>query len=388
MKKERLLNAIGQIDEDLIAGAIDEKSIASARKEIRIKQKRVAQRIAALAACAVLAICVGVITPFAVANAEAGRVTMEMDSEVEYVITRNGNVKSVRFLSGDAKDALDEVKIEGESLKAAVALTIAVYKTAGYMQRNDTVLISFDKKLSDNAELKESVSEEMRLAFKKTESVHTVVYVAATNDAETAAIAGKHGFSQGKAKLIVDAAANSGIPEEDLVKLPLDELVGLQKEVNMTIVDSKHIGILTAKEIALKDAECTTRAEFTEAELIDKGVKYPYYRLVFKDKHTQWTYLVNAINGDILEKNEVALFISLEEAKAIAMKYAEITDKSEVKFVFTKEETNRNEDHPCWILKLYTAEYRYGFKIDARTGEIVFFDFYIDIRRAKEIAVD
>ena len=386
MKKEKLLNAIGQIDENLIADAFEEKTLASAKREIRLKRKRIVQRIVALAACVVLALFVGVITPFAIGNIEAGTVTMEINPGVEYVIARNGNVKAVRFLNDDAEKLLEEIELKGQSLKSALSITVAAYKTAGLMESNDTVLISFDKKLSDDAKLKESVSEVVREALEKTKSVHTVVYAAATDNDETAAIAKKYGVSQGKAQLIADAKKNSSMSEEDIASLPLDELIALQKEVDSTIIDSEYIGILKAKAIALNESGCATRVEFTEARLIDKGVN-PYYRLVFNDKRTQWTYLVNAVTGDILEKNEVALFISLEEAKDIALKDAGIKDKPEVKVVFTKEELSRNSGRPCWILEFYTAEYQYSYKIDAKTGEIFFFDYHIDIRKAKEIAL-
>ena len=387
MKEERLLNAIGQIDEKLIAGAIDEKAVASATEEIRFRRKKITRWIAAVAACFVLSLCVGTATAFAVGRAEAGTVTMEINPGAEYVITVSGNVKSVRFLNEDASGSLEEVELKGQSLKTAVSLTVSAYKTAGFMERNDTVLISFDKKLSDNAKLKESVTEVVREALEKSGSVHTVVYAAATDNDETRAIAKKYGVSQGKAQLIADAKKNSDIPEEDLVKLPLDELVGLQKEINPIVVDSGHVGMFKAKEIALNDSGCAARVEFTEARLINKGVKYPYYRLVFNDKHTQWTYLVNAVTGDILEKNEVALFISLEEAKDIALKDAGIKGKPEVKVAFTKEELSRNSGRPCWILEFYTAEYQYFYKIDAKTGEVFYFDYHIDVRKAKEIAL-
>ena len=387
MKKEKLLNAIGQIDENLIADAFEEKTIASAKREIRLKRKRIAQRIAALAACVVLALFVGVITPFAIGNIEVGTVTMEINPGVEYVIARNGNVKAVRFLNDDAEKLLEEIELKGQSLKSALSITVAAYKAAGLMESNDTVLISFDKKLSGDEKLKESVSEVVREALEKTKSVHTVVYAAATDNDETAAIAKKYGVSQGKAQLIADAKKNSSMSEEEIANLPLDELVGLQKDVNSTVIDSEYIGIHKAKAIALNDSGCAARVEFTEARLINKGVKYPYYRLVFNDKRTQWTYLVNAVTGDILEKNEVALFISLEEAKDIALKDAGIKDKPEVKVVFTKEELSRNSGRPCWILEFYTAEFQYNYKIDAKTGEIFFFDYHIDIRKAKEIAL-
>ena len=346
--------------------------------------------LSTLAACLVLALCIGISIPLAGCNrteAEAGTVTMEINPGVEYVITRKGKVKAVRFLNDDAEELLEELALKGQSLKSALSLTVAAYKTAGFLESNDTVLISFDRKLGGNAKLKESVSEVVREALGKTKSVHTVVYVVPTGDEKAVAIAEKHGISQGKAELVAEAAANSDIPEEDLVKLPLDELIGLQKDVHSTVIDTKYIGILKAKAIALNDTGCAARVEFTEARLIDKGVKYPYYRLVFNDRHTQWTYLINAVTGGILEKNEVALFLSLEEAKDIALKDAGIKDQSEVKVVFTKEELSRNSGRPCWVLEFYTAEFQYSYKIDAKTGEIIFFEYHIDIRKAKEIAL-
>ena len=347
--------------------------------------------ISALATCLIMALSICIAIPLAGCNnteAEAGKVTMEINPGVEYVITGDINVKSVRFLNDDAKGALEEVELKGQSLKTAVALTIAAYKTIGYMERNDTVLISFDKKLSENAKLKKVVSDELFRTFEKSKSVHSMVCVAETGDAETAALAEKHGISQGKAKLVADAAANSDLLVEDIVNLPLDEIIGLQKDIDSTIIDSKYIGILKAKAIALADAGVSTRVEFTEARLIDNGVKYPYYRLVFNDKHTQWTYLVNAVNGDILEKNEVALFISLEEAKAIALKHSGIDNQGgAIKVVFTREELSRNQGRPCWVLEFYTAEFQYVYKIDAKTCEIILADYHIDIRKAKEIAL-
>lgn len=379
MKKEKLLNAIGQIDD---------KMIADAKPEVRAKQKRVkfSRMAVAVAACLVLLLAVGVITPIAVGNTAAGTITMEINPGVEYTITRNGKVKEVRFLNDDAEGALAKVALKGQSLDTAVALTVAAYKAAGFMESNDTVLISFDKKLSENARLKESVSENVRRALEKTKSVHTVVYAPAANSDETAAIAKKYGVSQGKAQLIADAKKNSSMSEEELANLPLDELVWLQKDIDSKIIASDYIGILKAKAIALSDSGCTTRVEFTEARLIDIGAKYPYYRIVFSDKYAQWTYLINAINGDILDKNEVALFISLEDARNIALKYAGLADNAEEKVVFTKEELSRNSGRPCWVLEFYTTEFQYFFKIDAKTGEVFFFEYHIDVRKAKEIA--
>ena len=377
MKKERLLNAIGQIDDRLISGA--DPQVHMHRKKIR------RQWIAALAACLVLVIGIGTITPIVLGNQEAGKVTMEINPGVEYTITRNGNVKSVRFLNDDAKEVLGEASLKGESLKNAISITLATYKIGGYMDRNDTVLISFDRQLSENGKLKEAVAEDVRSVLEKETSVHTLVYVSESDNSDDAALAKKYSISQGKAKLVSDAAKNSNLSTEALVKLPLDELVGLQKEVDSVVIDTKYIGMLKAKAIALDDAGCATRVTFTEAMLIDEGIKYPYYHLVFRDNYTQWTYSINAINGDIFAKNEVALFISLEKARAIALADAEISGSEKV--VFTKEELSRNQGRPCWVLEFYTAKYQYSYKVDAKTGEIIYNRRYIYMEIARETAL-
>ena len=377
MKKERLLNAIGQIDDRLISGA--DPQVHMHRKKIR------RQWIAALAACLVLVIGIGTITPIVLGNQEAGKVTMEINPGVEYTITRNGNVKSVRFLNDDAKEVLSEASLKGESLENAISITLAIYKIGGYMERNDTVLISFDRQLSENGKLKEAVAEDVRRVLEKETSVHTLVYVSESDNSDDAALAKKYSISQGKAKLVSDAAKNSNLSAETLVKLPLDELVGLQKEVDSVVIDTKYIGMLKAKAIALEDAGCATRVTFTEAILIDEGIKYPYYHLVFRDNHTQWTYSINAIKGNIIAKNEVALFISLEEARAIALAGAEISGSE--KAVFTKEELSRNQGRPCWVLEFYTAKYQYSYKVDAKTGEIIYNRRYIYMEIAKETAL-
>lgn len=136
-----------------------------------MKRQKVKFRwLSTLAICLILALCIGISIPLAGCNsteAEVGTVTMEINPGVEYVIVRNGNVKAVRFLNDDAEKLLEEIELKGQSLRSALSLTVAVYKTAGLMESNDTVLISFDKKLSGDEKLKESVSEVVREALKK-----------------------------------------------------------------------------------------------------------------------------------------------------------------------------------------------------------------------------
>ena len=109
-----------------------------------------------------------------------------------------------------------------------------------------------------------------------------------------------------------------------------------------------------AKKIALDDAGVNGKVVFTTEELVAGGIKTPYYRFVFADAKTQWTYRIDAVLGTVLEKQQKEIvttdFISLEEAKQIALKDAGL-DEAAQKIVFTREELNRNQGKPCYILE-------------------------------------
>ena len=162
------------------------------------------------------------------------------------------------------------------------------------------------------------------------------------------------------------------------------------------IYAGKYITLSEAKKIALDDAGCKDKVSFTEETLVSGGIKTPYYRLVFADAKTQWTYRIDAVLGIVLEKKQketatteidTADFISLEEAKKIALKDAGL-DEATQKIVFTREELNRNSGKPCYILEFYTAKKQYSYKVDAKNGSIMEAYHFILLADAKKIALD
>ena len=162
------------------------------------------------------------------------------------------------------------------------------------------------------------------------------------------------------------------------------------------IYAGKFITLPEAKKIALDDAGCKDKVSFTEETLVSGGIKTPYYRLVFADAKTQWTYRIDAVLGIVLEKKQketatteidTADFISLEEAKKIALKDAGL-DESTQKIVFTREELNRNQGKPCYLLEFYTGTNQYFYQIDAKSGSIIYAGKFITLSEAKKIALD
>ena len=153
------------------------------------------------------------------------------------------------------------------------------------------------------------------------------------------------------------------------------------------IYNRRYIYVEIARETALKDSGCSEvgKVVFTAEELVDGGIKTPYYQFIFNDGRTQWTYRIDAVLGGILSKNEEPLFIPLQKAKEIALADAEISGWE--KAVFTKEELSRNQGRPCWVLEFYTAKYQYSYKVDAKTGEIIYNRRYIYVEIARETAL-
>ena len=452
MKTEVLLHSIGKINDELIADA---------ESEANTKRKPGWAKLGTMAACLALVLCTGIATYAIRSNATAGTFTMDVNPSVEYTIAKSGIVKNVRCLNSDAENALSDVALGKQSVETALTRTVAAYEACGYMENGEaTVLISFDSRLDANAELKASLSAEIRKALEQTDAVGTLVFHSElTENAEAAKIAEEFHVSLGRADWILTAANKTGLPTDEVARMSLDELLKFQEgsgissvsvskfisleeakkialkdakldeltqkivftreELNRNqgkpcyllefytgtnqyfyqidaksgsiIYAGKYITLSEAKKIALDDAGCEDKVSFTEETLVSGGIKTPYYRLVFADAKTQWTYRIDAVLGTVLEKQQKEIvttdFISLEEAKEIALKDAGLNEAIQ-KIVFTREELNRNSGKPCYILEFYTAKKQYSYKVDAKNGSIIEAYHFILLADAKKIALD
>ena len=452
MKTEVLLRSIGKINDELIADA---------ESEANTKRKPGWAKLGTMAACLALVLCTGIATHAIRSNATAGTFTMDVNPSVEYTIAKSGIVKNVRCLNSDAENALSDVALGKQSVETALTRTVAAYEACGYMENGEaTVLISFDSRLDANAELKASLSAEIRKALEQTDAVGTLVFHSElTENAEAAKIAEEFHVSLGRADWILTAANKTGLPTDEVARMSLDELLKFQEVSGIASVSvSKFISLEEAKKIALKDAKldeltqkivftreelsrnqgkpcyllefytgtnqyfyqidaksgsiiyagkfitlseakkialddagCKDKVSFTEETLVSGGIKTPYYRLVFADAKTQWTYRIDAVLGTVLEKQQKEIvttdFISLEEAKEIALKDAGLNEATQ-KIVFTREELSRNSGKPCYILEFYTAKKQYSYKVDAKNGSIIEAYHFILLADAKKIALD
>lgn len=149
-----------------------------------------------------------------------------------------------------------------------------------------------------------------------------------------------------------------------------------------TITTSSKISMEEAKEIALKHANLDS----SEVTFIKEG-SHSYnnidrYDIEFYHENKEYDYEINAATGEILEYdyeveddiqkyNENKNIITMEEAKEIALKHANL-DSNEVTFVEEKLDYDNNKQK--YELEFYYNNREYSYDIDASTGEILSYE--------------
>ena len=384
MKTEVLLRSIGKINDELIADA---------ESEANTKRKPGWAKLGTMAACLALVLCTGIATHAIRSNATAGTFTMDVNPSVEYTIAKSGSVKNVRCLNNDAENALSDVALGKQSVETALTRTVAAYEACGYVENGEaTVLISFDSRLDANAELKASLSAEIRKALEQTDAVGTLVFHSElTENAEVAKIAEEFHVSLGRADWILTAANKTGLPTDEVARMSLDELLKFQEVSGISSVSvSKFISLEEAKKIALKDAkldELVQKIVFTREELSRNQGK-PCYLLEFYTGTNQYFYQIDAKRGSIIYAGK---FITLSEAKKIALDDAGV----DVKVAFTTEELIAGGiKTPYYRFVFADAKNQWTYRIDAVLGiilekqqkELVTVDF-LSLEEAKKIAL-
>ena len=321
---------------------------------------------------------------------------MDVNPSVEYTIAKSGAVKSIRSLNSDAEAALSGIVPGRQSVETALTRTVAAYEACGYMENGEaTVLISFDSRLDANAELKASLSAEIRKALEQTDAVGTLIFHSElTENAEAAKIAEEFHVSLGRADWILTAANKTSLPTDEVARMSLDELLKFQEVSGISSVSvSKFISLEEAKKIALKDAkldELVQKIVFTREELNRNSGK-PCYILEFYTVKKQYSYKVDAKNGSIMEAYH---FILLADAKKIALDDAGVSEK----VTFTEETLVAGGiKSPYYYFAFESASARWTYKIDAVLGVIMDKTCdkiippapeFIGLEKAKQIALE
>ena len=215
---------------------------------------------------------------------------------------------------------------------------------------------------------------------------------------------GNSGQIQQEVKISLDAAidiavADAGVARADAkfteAKLDSDDLGSiLKKEVEPADPSkpskpqpdvSGYISIDEAKAIALKKVSLdASKVTFKKAEL-DADDRTPHYDIEFVSGGYEYEFEIDAKSGKILEFDrervdkkptvDTSKFISVEEAKAAALKRASL-DASKV--TFTKAELDIDDRTPHYDIEFVSGGYEYEVEVNAKNGRIIDFDRELD----------
>lgn len=151
--------------------------------------------------------------------------------------------------------------------------------------------------------------------------------------------------------------------------------------INNENLNNNKITIEEAKEIALKHANLKNdQVKFiSEKSNIENGVEV--YDIEFYHENEKYNYEINSSNGEIIEydydaeynnlsQQQTTTGITLEEAKEIALKHANLTNDQ---VIFGKSEID-NDGIQKYDIEFYKDNVEYNYEIDANTGEIISYE--------------
>ena len=132
-----------------------------------------------------------------------------------------------------------------------------------------------------------------------------------------------------------------------------------------------------AKQAALDHAQLTAeQVVFTQAKL-DYDDGRAVYDIEFYSGNKEYDYEIDANSGKVLEFDydienfdisSVQVKLSLDEAKAVALKNAKLSENDAV---FTKAKLDYDDGRAVYDIEFYSGNKEYDYEIDANTGKIL-----------------
>lgn len=288
MKNEKLLNAIGEIDDDLIISAVRD----TGKKKIWLKW-------GSLAAVLVLGISLGFLgarissdsrsnnnvqivdsqrdgTPdtessvpgngmsLAAANSI---VILDVNPSISLTVDGDEKIVSAEGLNEDGRSVLSEMNLEGVDITVAVNAVMGSMLQKGYLSDlQNAILVSVENEDAEkSAALQERVSALIESAFQNGNLEGSVLSQALNDTAALEEIARNYNISLGKAALIQEVMAqDASLTAESLAPLSITEIALISQSRNFysdnltqngTPSDKAYISREAALEIALDHAK-------------------------------------------------------------------------------------------------------------------------------------
>ncbi len=398
MKRAKISRAMDHLDDELIAGALENKTATKRNSGGTGMTKANGWKKwgAIAAAFAIMLTAVIVMTQFIGGGSAGAVIAFDVNPSLEIEVDKNEKVVKVNALNEDAVAVIGNMDFEGAQLELAVNAIIGSMLTNGYLSIDqNSILVSVDSSSTKTSEeLQKSISDTISKLLENKNIDASVLTQGYTSNGE----GGKEALIE---KIIAAKVTNAhGEPytREQLSALNVNELKLMleSKDVKLDGVGSsgsasegKYIGRDAALAKALAEAEISeSAAERIRVELdYEDDFRKMVYEVEFKSGNYEYEFEIDAVSGLIMREFEdefediFDIFdedddnqpipegcITRAEAIAIALKHAGVTeaDVTDIDCDFEKG----------WFGKLrFEVSFEAGrrefeYEIDAKTGEI------------------
>ncbi len=390
MKKEKIMNAIGGIDDEMIY---------EAGKQPAVKRRGSLKKWMALAAAFAL-VLTGALTAFTLIgkNRVAATVALDVNPSIEIEINNDERVLEVKALNNDAVKVIGDMNLKKVDLEVAVNALIGSMLKNGYISIDkNSIMVSVD---SDNNDMAGRLQGEISDTIEKTlgeskinASIITQLY-SKEEEVNNGQSAAKHALVDKIIRGNITDTEGKPYERERLLGMTVNELKvvleslkleveGVQSTGNASV--TAYIGEEKALEIAYNHAgiDKTAATEVVCKLDFDDGIMM--YEVEFKCLGTEYDYEINAKTGEIIEaENEpdddyaadkpVTApdgFITENEALEKAYTAAGV-DKSKVYDVSC--ELDRENGRDIYEVEFETDAFEYSYDIDAKSGEVIHFE--------------
>ncbi len=238
-------------------------------------------------------------------------VTMDVNPSVELGLDKNGVVREVNAINGDADTIINDIDIKNKSIETATKEVVTeMVKDEFITADKNSVLVTGT---GDNAsKVVEEVNTTVNNELKNNNIDSSVITQVVDTDKELEEQAKKYGISVGKLELINKIIASNSKYTVDILKgLTTNDLNLLVNSKINTVNDVVTNGNASTKGYISKDEAlniATTNANINVNNLTDKEIEFDnedgimIYEVEFDYKNLSYEYDIDAKTGNIISK--------------------------------------------------------------------------------------
>lgn len=414
---DRLDSILSSCEQDNQAGfgSSDEKASKPQKKGnvIRMSEKtnkRKKTGLAALAAAAAFALCVGglgLMNRNKTAPVDSV-ILLDVNPSLSLSVDEQERVLAAEALNEDAAEVLGDMELEGVSLEVAVNAIIGSMLQKGYLgDAQNSVLVSVESQDAARSErLEQKVSQAISDAMQEGALDAAVLsQTVSADDTALAELAEKYGISLGKAALIQEVIQQDPtLTFEALAPMTVNDITLITSSKNIDCHSVTQTGAASDRAY-ISQEEAVNRgcadagiaaADITRLEVeFDSEDGIMVYEVEFETGTAKYEYDLNARTGEILksEKKEKNIqktgqeqkentagtaetssdnsntsYIGESAALTAALNHAGVTEAA---LTEKKVKLDKDDGRMIYEIEFKADRIEYEYKIDAVSGEIV-----------------